>query len=105
MSCERIVHERVRLGARLHPAVSIALAWLNGMIRRTRVFKLTPPSLALIVATRGMLAAGIALLVAQRVPPRARRIVGIGLVAAGALSTIPLARHTLRARSTQLTFG
>ena len=75
------------------------------MIKRKRVLKLTPPTFALIVATRGMLAAGVALLVAQRVPPRARRIVGMGLVAIGAFSTIPLARQAMRARSTQLTFG
>lgn len=75
------------------------------MIKRKRVFKLTPPALALIVATRGMLAAGVALLVAQRVPPRARKFVGLGLVAVGAIATVPLARHALRARSTQFTLG
>jgi hypothetical protein len=75
------------------------------MIHRKRVFKLTPPALAHIVATRGMLAAGVALLVAQRVPLRARRMVGAGLVAVGVIATIPLARHAMRSRSTQFSFG
>ena len=46
----------------------------------------------LVAATRGMLGAGIGLLLAGRLGDRRVRI-GRALVAIGALSTIPLARH------------
>ena len=50
------------------------------------------PTLMLVAATRGMLGAGIGLLLAERLGPRRVRI-GRTLLAIGALSTIPLARH------------
>jgi hypothetical protein len=49
------------------------------------------PELVLIGATRGMLGAGIGLLLANRLKKDRRRMVGTVLVAIGALSTIPLA--------------
>ena len=48
------------------------------------------PLIGLIAGTRGMLGAGIGLLVAHRLDPRRRRSVGWTLLLAGALSTIPL---------------
>jgi hypothetical protein len=50
------------------------------------------PTLMLVAATRGLLGAGIGMLLASRLGDRRVRI-GQILVAIGALSTIPLARH------------
>lgn len=52
---------------------------------------LSPPKLGFIVVTRAALALGIGLLVSRKLDNRRRRNVGRGLVAAGALSTIPAA--------------
>ena len=53
--------------------------------------ELPVPELALIAATRGMLGAGIGLLLAGQLSESNRTVVGRILVAVGALSTIPLA--------------
>ena len=53
------------------------------------------PTLMLVAATRGMLGAGIGLLLANRLGHR-RVQVGRILLAVGALSTIPLARQVFR---------
>jgi hypothetical protein len=52
--------------------------------------RLTLRHLALIGATRGMLGAGIGLLVAGRLARHQRKFVGWALLAIGVLSTIPL---------------
>jgi len=52
--------------------------------------ELAIPELMLIAATRGMLGAGIGLLVADKLTDRHRKTVGTALVAVGALSTVPL---------------
>jgi hypothetical protein len=49
------------------------------------------PELGLIAGTRGMLGAGIALLLADKLNDDQRKGVGWTLVAIGALTTIPLA--------------
>ncbi|MEO8135465.1 MAG: hypothetical protein ABI831_15975 [Betaproteobacteria bacterium] len=49
------------------------------------------PELALVVGTRGLLGAGLGLLLAERVNPDQRRAVGWTLVAIGVVTTIPLA--------------
>jgi hypothetical protein len=49
------------------------------------------PTFGLVVATRGMLGAGIGLLLADRLDRRERRAVGLTLAAVGVLTTIPLA--------------
>ena len=54
--------------------------------------------LGLIAATRGMLGAGAALLLAGRMSDQRRTLVGRVLVAVGALSTIPLAVDVLAKR-------
>lgn len=54
--------------------------------------------LVLIAATRGMLGAGIGLLVAGRLPEKQRMVAGRVLLAVGALSTIPLAADVLSRR-------
>lgn len=51
-----------------------------------------------IAATRGMLGAGIGLLVADRIKKRKRKALGLTLLAIGALSTIPLVADVLGRR-------
>ena len=52
--------------------------------------QLTLPELILIAGTRGILGAGIGLLLADRLPDQQRHSVGWTLLTIGALSTIPL---------------
>jgi len=59
--------------------------------------KLTKPDLAFIVGTRVMFAAGVAMLTAGLVPAPIRRMVGVGLVAIGAFTTIPAVRTIVKA--------
>ena len=56
------------------------------------------PTLAMIAGTRGMLGAGIGLLLASRLSAARRRGMGQMLVAAGVLSTIPLALKVFRSQ-------
>ena len=56
----------------------------------------TIPELAVIGATRGMLGAGIGLLVAGQLTPRQRSAIGLPLLTVGALSTVPILIHILR---------
>ena len=71
------------------------------MIRRT----VTLPELGLIAGTRVALAAGIALLLADRLDENRRRAVGWALVAVGALTTVPLAAGVLLRHETSATTG
>ena len=48
------------------------------------------PLIGLIAGTRGMLGAGIGLLLSERMPPEQRRAVGWTLLVVGALTTLPL---------------
>lgn len=65
-------------------------------MRRTHTVSL--PTLMILAATRGMLGAGIGMLVADRLGRRRHRI-GRTLVAIGALTTIPLVLQIFRDRS------
>jgi hypothetical protein len=56
-----------------------------------RTTTLTFPELILIAATRGMLGAGLALLVAKRLSDQQRETAGTILTAIGLLTTVPLA--------------
>lgn len=56
-----------------------------------RTTTLTFPELILIAATRGMLGAGIALLIAKRLSEEQRKTAGILLTVIGTLTTVPLA--------------
>ena len=56
-----------------------------------RTAELPLPVLATLAATRGLLGAGIGLLLADRLSDPQRRAVGYTLAGIGALSTIPLA--------------
>jgi hypothetical protein len=57
---------------------------------RVQKVDLTFPELALIAGTRGMLGAGIALLLVDRLTEEQRKAIGWTLFIAGALSTVPL---------------
>jgi hypothetical protein len=56
-----------------------------------RETRLTIPEVGIIAGTRGLLGAGVALLLADRVPESRRKTVGWTLFSIGALSTLPLA--------------
>jgi hypothetical protein len=56
------------------------------------------PELFGIAATRGMLGAGIALMLADRLNDRARRMLGITLMTIGVLTTAPFALDVLQHR-------
>src|SRR5437763_13910193 len=57
--------------------------------------ELTIPEVALIAGTRGMLGAGIGLLLADKLDPDRRNAVGWTLVLVGALTTIPLVMEVI----------
>jgi hypothetical protein len=59
---------------------------------------LTFPQIALIAGTRGLLGAGIGLLLSEFLEPRERRAIGWTLVAVGALTTIPLAMQVFNSK-------
>ncbi len=59
---------------------------------------LTLPEVALIAGTRGMIGAGAALLLADKLKDDQRKAVGWGLLLIGAISTIPLAIDVLSKR-------
>jgi hypothetical protein len=63
-------------------------------MRETRI---TLGELALIAGTRGMLGAGLALLLADRLPEGQRKAVGWTLLLVGVLTTVPLALDVLGA--------
>jgi len=62
---------------------------------------LTLPEIALIAGTRGVLGAGLALLLANRINEDQRRAVGWAMFLIGALSTIPLAINVLYKKQSQ----
>ena len=57
---------------------------------------LTTPEMIFLISTRAALAAGIALLVSQRLNRSARRAAGMALLGIGGITTIPAARILLR---------
>jgi hypothetical protein len=64
-------------------------------MKRTEV---SLPQLGLIAATRGILGAGLGLLLSDRLADGARKAVGWTMLSIGALSTIPLAMDVLGRR-------
>jgi hypothetical protein len=64
--------------------------------------ELTLPELGLIVGTRGMLGAGLGLLLAHKLSDDRRKGIGWTLAAIGVLSTIPLAIMVFGARSRRI---
>lgn len=62
-----------------------------------REHRVTLPQIALIAGTRGLIGLGIGLLISGRMAAERRKAIGIALLAAGALSSIPLAWKLFRA--------
>ena len=60
------------------------------------------PELGLFAATRGMIGAGIGLLIANRISRDKRKAIGLPLFIVGALSTIPIARHIFHKEPPQM---
>lgn len=60
--------------------------------------RLTLPEVMLIGGTRGMLGAGVALLLSHKLKDDQRRAIGWTLFLVGAISTIPLAINVLSKR-------
>ena len=56
------------------------------------------PTLGFVVGTRAALGVGIGLLLADKLAPARRRTVGLALVSAGAVTTIPAAMAVIHAR-------
>ncbi len=63
-----------------------------------RKAELTLPEIALIGGTRGLLGAGVALLLSDRLNRSQRKALGWALFLVGAISTIPLAVEVLSKR-------
>ena len=61
--------------------------------------ELSLPELGLLAATRGMLGAGLGLMIADKLGDEQRRAVGWTLVAVGALTTLPLALEVFANRT------
>jgi hypothetical protein len=64
--------------------------------RAMKTATLTVPELGAIAATRGMLAAGAVMLLADKIPNGAKKRIGWPLLAIGVLSTVPLAMRVIR---------
>ena len=64
-----------------------------------RTTQLTLPEIALIAATRGMLGAGIGLLLAPKINEDQRKAAGWTLLLVGAVTTIPLIADVLGKRA------
>ena len=67
----------------------------GGIMKRS---ELTLPEVGLIAGTRGMLGAGIALLLADRLSEDQRKVIGWTLFLMGVVSTIPLVIDVLSKR-------
>jgi hypothetical protein len=63
-----------------------------------KTIPLTFPELGLIASTRGMLGAGLALLLGEHLNPEQRKAVGWTLFLVGLVSTIPLGLDLLQKR-------
>src|SRR5262245_46133987 len=61
-----------------------------------RTVALPLPKFGFVLATRAALAAGLGLLFAEKIPADRRRVVGLALVAFGAVTTIPAVRWISR---------
>jgi len=66
---------------------------------------LSVPELMFIVATRAALAAGVALLVSNKLSKSTRRKAGLALMGIGGVTTIPAARIFLQGKSLRKSLG
>jgi hypothetical protein len=71
-----------------------------------RTVALPLPKFGFVLATRAALAAGLGLFFAEKIPADRRRVVGLTLIAFGAVTTIPAVRWISRSfRRPELTTG
>ncbi len=80
---------------------TVAMSISNGNIIKGGYMKkaeLTLPEIGLIAATRGMLGAGVGLLLADRLNDDQRKAAGWTLLTVGAITTIPLLIEVLSKR-------
>jgi hypothetical protein len=61
----------------------------------TKKANVSLPELAMLAASRAMTGMGLGMMIAQRIAPEKRKVIGWTLFAVGALSTIPLAFEIL----------
>ena len=64
-----------------------------------RTVTLPLPMMGFVIATRAALAAGLALVFADRIPAERRRAIGTALIAIGGATTIPIASWLFRRRA------
>ena len=83
------MYRRIHIGAVLKPLIIEAIN-IKGEAAMIKA-ELTLPEIGLIAVTRGLLGAGIALLLADKLSAEQRKAIGWTLVGVGALTTIPLA--------------
>jgi hypothetical protein len=57
------------------------------------------PEIGIIAATRGMLGAGVALLLADKIEKERRMKIALPLLVIGVASTVPLLLHVLKSQS------
>ena len=62
----------------------------------------TFPELGIFAATRGMIGAGIGLLLSNKLSRQKRKAIGLPLFIVGALSTIPIARHVFHKKPAEM---
>ena len=62
-------------------------------MEHSKVKSITVPELAFIAATRGMIGFGAGLLLANKVNPERRKVVGWSLFLTGLATTVPIAMH------------
>jgi len=73
---------------------------MQEMIMKKR--SVTVPQMMFVIGTRAALAAGVALLVSQRLKDSTKRAAGITLMGIGAVTTIPAAKIFLNSRRSLL---
>jgi hypothetical protein len=73
----------------------------NELSVRKNKLSVSFPELVLVAATRGMIGAGVGLLLANKLSRKQRKELGLPLLIAGALSTIPIGLHLFRGKSTE----
>jgi hypothetical protein len=60
---------------------------------RKKFEEVSLPEIGLVAATRVAIGVGVGFLLSNKLSPKQRKTIGIPLLAAGALSTIPIAMH------------
>jgi len=75
--------------------------WLDAEGLGDRKISISFPELGLVAATRGALGVGIGLLLANTLSREKRKAIGLPLLIAGAVSTIPIAMHVFHKKGAE----